>query len=191
LKCGSHTRTTTSAPPPERSDRASTAIGPRRCWRSDCGLRQSDRPWTSGWRSDRQPERSDHPILRGFFIAYFVDLRRALRCANAFGCAPQGAHDSTCATRVLNVYDSTHASRSSGIPTLLTSPLGYTRVIGTASTLEVIAGEGRTGGTSGQPSSNDHVGEVGFLTTGRQTHIVDHLVVTALSSAHLRLRHPR
>jgi hypothetical protein len=50
----------------------------------------------------------------------------------------------------------------------------------------ITTGEGRTGVTSRQPSSDDHADEAGLLTTGQQTHIVDHLVVAILSGAHLR-----
>jgi hypothetical protein len=45
--------------------------------------------------------------------------------------------------------------------------------------------------TSRQPSSDDHVGQAGLLATGRQTHVVGHLVVAALSGAHLHPRRPR
>jgi hypothetical protein len=57
---------------------------------------------------------------------------------------------------------------------------------GTTSTSTLTAGEGCTGGTSDQPSSNDHVGEVGLLATSRQTHTVSHLIIASLSGAHLR-----
>jgi hypothetical protein len=157
---------------PERFDHASTATRPHRCWHFDCGLRWSDRPWTSGWRSDR-------PTLRDFFIAYFIDLRRAPCYADAFDCVPRGAHDST------------RAFCGSGIPALLTSPSGCARATDTASTSAITAGEGRTGDTFSQPSSNDHAGEAELSATDRQTHIVGHLVIAALSSAHLYPRCPR
>jgi hypothetical protein len=62
---------------------------------------------------------------------------------------------------------------------------------GNASTSAVATGKGRTCGTSGQPSSDDHAGEAGLLATSRQTHTVGHLIVTALSSANLRSCRPR
>jgi hypothetical protein len=61
----------------------------------------------------------------------------------------------------------------------------------TASTSAVIAGVGRTGGTSGQPSSDDHTDKAGLPATGQQTHIVGHLVIATLSGVHLRPRCPR
>jgi hypothetical protein len=61
-------------------------------------------------------------------------------------------------------HDSGHATRGTGVPgvpaTLLVLPSGYVEAIGTASTSEVTAGKDCTGGTFGQPSSNDHAGEV-------------------------------
>jgi hypothetical protein len=46
--------------------------------------------------------------------------------------------------------------------------------IGTTSTSVVADDEGCTSGTSGQPSSDDHVSEVGLSATGRQTHPIGH-----------------
>jgi hypothetical protein len=69
-----------------------------------------------------------------------------------FGCAPCGA------------LDSTYATCDSDIPALptalLTSSLGCAAATSTASTLAV--DEGHTGGTSGQPSFDDHAGEAGL-----------------------------
>jgi hypothetical protein len=61
---------------------------------------------------------------------------------------------------------------------------------GTASTSAVIAGEGRTSSTFGQPSSDDHAGEAGLLTFGQQTHPVDHLSVNLITGALLHPCHP-
>jgi hypothetical protein len=58
------------------------------------------------------------------------------------------------------------------------------------STSAVIASEGRTSGTSSQPSSVDHAGKAESPTAGRPTHFVGHLVVAALSSASLCPRRP-
>jgi hypothetical protein len=61
---------------------------------------------------------------------------------------------------------STHATRGSDVPTLsaalLTSLSGYARATGTASTSAVTTDKDRTGGSSGQPSSDDHAGEEGL-----------------------------
>jgi hypothetical protein len=65
-----------------------------------------------------------------------------------------------------DIHDSAHASRGFGALALLVSPLGCTGATGTASTSAVAIGEGRTGGTYGQHSSDDHMGEVGLLTAG-------------------------
>jgi hypothetical protein len=107
-----------------------------------------------------------------------------------FDCAPRGAHNSTRTMHDPNVHDSASASRCSGIPALLMLPLGYAGATGTASTSRVTAGECHTGGTSGQPTSDDHAGEAGLPTTHRQTHTVGHLIA-ALSGAHHGLRYPR
>jgi hypothetical protein len=64
--------------------------------------------------------------------------------------------------------------------------LGYVGATGIASTSVVTAGDGHTGGTSGQPSSNDHTGVAGLPDTSQQTHTISHLVAATLSSAHLR-----
>jgi hypothetical protein len=87
--------------------------------------------------------------------------------------------------------DSSRAFRSSGIPALLASPSSCAGATDTASTSVVIASEGRIGGTSGQPSSDDHAGAAGLPAVGRQTHLVDHLIIVALSGAHLYPCHPR
>jgi hypothetical protein len=68
------------------------------------------------------------------------------------------------------IHNSGHATRGSSVPTLpaalLVSPLGCARAIGTASTSAVATGEGRTGGSSDQPSFDDHVGEAGLPASG-------------------------
>jgi hypothetical protein len=84
-----------------------------------------------------------------------------------------------------------HASRGYGVPALLTSPSGCVRATGTASNSAVAVSKAHTDDTSDQPSSDDHAGEAGLPAAGRQTHIVDHLVVIALSDAHFRPRCPR
>jgi hypothetical protein len=116
-----------------------------------------------GW-SDRPPPHC--PV-----VGRLADIRRA----------PHG----------LGVYDSTHAYRGSGIPALLASPSNYEGAIGTASTSAVAASEGHIGRTSGQPSSDDHAGEAELLAADRQTHLVGHLIIAALSDAHLHPRCPR
>jgi hypothetical protein len=100
-------------------------------------------------------------------------------------------HASTRATRGPGVHDFARASRGSDVPALLTSPSGYVGATGTASTSAITVGEGRTSGTSGQPSSDDHTGETGISAIGQQTHTTGHLVIVALSDAHLRPCHPR
>jgi hypothetical protein len=139
----------------------------------DYGLRRSNHRKTVAGDSTARP-----------FIACFIDLRRASCHAHAFDCAPRGSNDSTRATRGLGVHNSTHASGGSGIPALLASPSGYTRATGTTSTSVDAVGEGHTGGSSGQPSF-DHVGKERLPAASRQTHLVGHLVVAALSGAHL------
>jgi hypothetical protein len=58
-----------------------------------------------------------------------------------------------------------------GVPALpvvlLTSPSGYVGVTGIASTSVVTAVKGRTGGSSCQPSYDDHAGEEGLPASGR------------------------
>jgi hypothetical protein len=65
---------------------------------------------------------------------------------------------------VPGVYNYGYTTLGSGaLPApLLASLLGCARATSTTSTSAVIAGEGRTGATSGQSSSNDHVGEEGL-----------------------------
>jgi hypothetical protein len=84
------------------------------------------------------------------------------------------------------MHDSTHASHGTSVPILLVSPSGCAGATGITSTSAVAVGEGHTGGTSGQPSSDDHAGEARLPAMGRQTHIVGHLIVTTLYDAHLR-----
>jgi hypothetical protein len=120
------------------------------------------------WQSDRLP-----PC--GSFVGCLTDFFHALSDTHNFDCLSHSALDSTCATRGPDIHDSAHASHATS----------------TASTSTVVASEGRTGGTSGQPSFDDHTSEAGLPATGRQTHIVGHLVVAALSGAHLRLCRPR
>jgi hypothetical protein len=89
--------------------------------------------------------------------------------AHDFGCTQRGALDPTHATRSPGAYNYSRTTHGSGaLPaTLLTSPSSCTRAIGAASILVVATGKGYTGGTSGQSSSNDHMGEVGLLTSDR------------------------
>jgi hypothetical protein len=89
----------------------------------------------------------------------FVDFRRAPRGARVFHCAPHDDHDYTRATRSLCVPDSARTSCGSDILAKLMSPLGCVRATDTASTSAITVGEGRTGGTFGQSSSDDHAGE--------------------------------
>jgi hypothetical protein len=94
---------------------------------------------------------------------------------------PRGALDSNGATCGLSIHYSGHATHDSGIPdlpaALVGSPSGCTRATGTASTSAVTTGEDCTGGTSGQPSSDDHVGEAGLL--------ADRLTLSATSASTL------
>jgi hypothetical protein len=132
---------------------------------------------------------SDLQALRN---SSFTNLSRPLCSAHDFGYAPLGALDSNHATHDPDVHDFGRATCPSDIPappaTLLVSPLGYVGATGTTSTSTVAASKGCTGGTSSQPSSDDHVGKAGFLTSDRQTHPVIHLgvhlVVGALLSPH-------
>jgi hypothetical protein len=68
------------------------------------------------------------------------------------------------------IQDSGHVSHGTGIPalpaTLLASPSDYVLATDTASTSAVVTGKGCTSGTSGQPSSDDHMGEVGLPAIG-------------------------
>jgi hypothetical protein len=84
--------------------------------------------------------------------------------AHNFGCTPRRALDSTRATHGPDVYDygrTTYGFEALPAP-LFVLPSGYTRATSTASLSAVTTGEGRTGGTSGQSSFDDHAGEVGF-----------------------------
>jgi hypothetical protein len=144
-------------------------LPPQRSWLSSRDLRWSDHPWNRGWRSNRHLRQSDRSTLCDSFVTCFDD----------FSCAPHGTDDST------------YATRGPGIPALLTSPSGHVGATGITSTSVIAAGEGHTvGGSSGQPSYDDHAGEAGLPSTDRQTHTVSHLVVVALSGAHLRPRRP-
>jgi hypothetical protein len=144
---------------PKWSDRASTTTSTQCSWQSDRGLRWLDCPWNRGWRSDHHSRWSNRPALHGPFIACFANFGRASRCAHDFGGGPRDTPDSN--------SDSGCASYGSSVPALLISPSGCVGAIGTAPTSAVAAGEGRTGGTSDQPSSNDHAGEAGLLAPGR------------------------
>jgi hypothetical protein len=77
---------------------------------------------------------------------------------------PGGALDSTRATRGPSIYD--HSCTTRGFEALLAPPSGCARATVTASTSVVTIGEGYTGGTSGQSSSDDHAGEAGLLASG-------------------------
>jgi hypothetical protein len=132
-----------------------------RCWWSNRALGWSNRARNRGWRSDWELERSDHPENRGWKSD--CHLRQS-------DCPPP---------RGLVIGHLTDFHRA---------PLGYAGAIDTASTSAVAVDEGRTDGTSGQPSPDDHTGEAGFPAAGRQTHIVGHLIVAALSADPSRRR---
>jgi hypothetical protein len=70
-----------------------------------------------------------------------------------------------------SIDGSGHASRGTDVPALpaalLVSSLGYTGATSTTSTSAVTIGKGRTSGTSGQPSFDDHAGEAGLPATDR------------------------
>jgi hypothetical protein len=102
-------------------------------------------------------EQTDRPTLHSSSVA---DLDRLPCGAHDFGCGP-GVHDSDRATR---------GSDFPALPaTLLASPSGYAGATGTASTSAVAASKGRTGGSSGEPSSDDHAGETSLSTTSAST----------------------
>jgi hypothetical protein len=142
-------------------------------------------PLYRGCQSDCEPKRSDHQALRSSFVTCFTD----------FGCTPRDALDSTCAMRDPGVHDSGRTTRASDVlavpAALLASPSGCVGATGTASTSTIIDGEGRIGGTSDQPSSDDHVGEAGLPASDRQTHPIDQLSVNLVAGALLPLRRPR
>jgi hypothetical protein len=126
---------------------------------------------------------------------YKEHIARKARYIPDFGCAPRGSLDSTRATCGPIVYDSgctTHGSDVLALPVaLLASPSSYVRATDIASTSSVTVDEGRTGGSSSQPSSDDHVSKAGLPTFGRQTHLVSHLGIHLVVDALLRLCRPR
>jgi hypothetical protein len=99
--------------------------------------------------------RPPHPCRS--FVVCFAKFGRA----HDFGCAQRGALNSTCVTHGHGVYNHSRTTSGSGaLPApLLASPSGCARATITASTSAVAAGEGCTGGTFGQSSSNDHAGK--------------------------------
>jgi hypothetical protein len=86
--------------------------------------------------------------------------------AHDFSCVPCGALDSTRTTHGPDVYDYSRTTRGPGaLPApLLALPSGYVRATDTTSTSAVTVGEGHTGSTSGESSSDDHEGEAGLPT---------------------------
>jgi hypothetical protein len=70
-----------------------------------------------------------------------------------------------------DIYNSGRATRGFNILALPAAlhalPSGCAGATGTASTSAVTADEGRIGGTSGQSSSNDHVGEARLPASGQ------------------------
>jgi hypothetical protein len=129
------------------------------------------------------------------FISYFTDFGCPWCGAHNFGYTPRCALDSTRTMRGPDVYDSDCINCGSGIPALpaalLASPSGYEGATGTASTAADATSKGRTGGTSCQPSSVDHAGEVGLPASGRQTHPVGHLSANLVAGSLLCLHRPR
>jgi hypothetical protein len=111
------------------------------------------------------PRRSDRPTLRDSHVACFTDFTHAPRGTHDFGRAPHNTHDFARATRDLNSHDSARVSCDFDVPALLALPSGCTGATDTASTSAVAAGEGHTGGTSSQPSSDDHTDETGLPAT--------------------------
>jgi hypothetical protein len=69
-------------------------------------------------------------------------------------------------------------------------PSGYAGATGTTSTSAVTVGKGRTGGTSGQPSFDDHMGEAGLSAIRQQTLPVSHFDIDLITSALLCPRCP-
>jgi hypothetical protein len=92
--------------------------------------------------------------------------------------------------RDASVHESGRSTRGSDVPdlpiALLVSPSGCMGATGTASISEVAIGEGHSGGTSGQPSSDDQMGEAGLLATDRYTHPVGHFGIKLIIGALLR-----
>jgi hypothetical protein len=87
---------------------------------------------------------------------------------------PRGGHYSTRATHDPSIHDSNNATHGTDVPALsaslfmsLSTCAGATS---TASTSAVAASEGHIGGTSSQPSFDDHTSETRLPTTDRQTH---------------------
>jgi hypothetical protein len=150
-------------------DEASVEVGGR----TEVKLPTSEMVWAEGV-GVREPKRSDrpdpHPLQRLVVGPPALRSSFIVRFAN-FGRPPCGA------------LDSTHVTRGYGVPALLAallaSPSGCTGVIGTTSTLAVATGESHISGSSGQPSSDDHTGEVGLPT--------DILTLSATSASILSL----
>jgi hypothetical protein len=128
-------------------------------------------------------------------VACFADLDRLPCGAHDIGNAPPGALDSIRATCDPAIYDSGHATRGSGISglpaKLLALPSGYAGATDTSSTSAVATDKGRIGGSSDQPSSDDHAGEEGLPAFDRQTHPFTQFGVDLVAGALLHLRRPR
>jgi hypothetical protein len=137
-----------------------------RGWRSNREPMRSDRTQNRGWRSDCHPKRLDRMALRVIVITCLADLDRAPCGAHDFDRTPHGAHDSSCAKRGPGVFDSGSTTHSPGflvlLAALLMSPSGYEGATDIASISAVTASEGCTDGSSGQPLSDDHEGEAGL-----------------------------
>jgi hypothetical protein len=154
-------------------------------WQSDHPPGWFGYPWNRSWWSIRHPKQFDRQALHNTFVACFTD----------FGRAPRSTHDSAHVTCGPNFHDSSCATRGTGVPTLpaalLTLPSGYAEATNTASVSAVATGEGCTGGTLAQPSSNDHVDKAGLPATGQQTHHVGHFGIDLVTGALLHPRRPR
>jgi hypothetical protein len=116
-------------------------------------------------------------VVRGTVVACSANLGYVPRGAHDSDHAPHGTYDSDCAMHGPGIHDSvcvscaaynsSRATRFSGIPILLAPHSGYAGATTTASTLAFCTGEGRTSVTSGQPPSDDHAGEVELRATWR------------------------
>jgi hypothetical protein len=173
-------------------------------WRSDRLPRWLDHLRNRGWLSNCHLGRSDRLALRSTFVTCFANFGHALCGAHDFSHAPRGtydsgriprdAYDSDRATRGPSIHDFGRALHTVVVPTLPTAilapPSGCAGATDVASTSAFPTDEGRTGGASRQPSSDDHAGKAGLSATSRQTHPIGHFNIGLVTGAHLGLLCP-
>jgi hypothetical protein len=142
-----------------------------RGWWSDCHPRWSNRPWNRGWLSRRHTRLSDRLTLHDFLIVCFIDFHRAPLTTSI---APRAMPKMLVVPHVVPTTPPAPCATpiSTTLPAPPTAPASqhYSRCPWAArepptSTSAVAVGEGRTGGTSSQPSFDDHVGEAGLSAT--------------------------